>query len=182
MKWLYDFFNRSAGAPVNIAKLDSTNDEVRTAGKEELNPTTFRPFITDAAGRQIVRPWGSASWAQGDAPAVNTKATTTKAAGGAGVRHVCTGIVGSFAAGTSAPTAINLLVLLRDGSTGAGTVLWAATLSLPATAGQNAPVVVATGLNIRGSANTAMTLEFSVAGGANTFQCVGLQGVTITEA
>lgn len=119
-------------------------------------------------------------WTAVDQPAANTQATETRAAAGAGVRNVCTSITAMFAAGASAPTAVNVSVVLRDGATGAGTILWAASLSIPATAGATNGISVG-GLWIPGSANTAMTLEFSAAGGANTIESVSMTGTTIGE-
>ena len=115
-------------------------------------------------------------WTVVNTPAANTQATISKAAGGAGVRHVCTGILATLTAGVTAPAAVALTVELRDGATGAGTVIWQGRMSLGAIAGQNAPPIQIAGLSIVGSANTAMTLEFSAAGGANTLESVSLAG------
>ena len=116
-----------------------------------------------------------AYWDETHTPAVNTAATASKAAGGAGVRHVCTSILAVFAAGTTAPAVAMKTLQLRDGATGAGTVVWSATVGVEATAGRNT-VIQLSGLNIVGSSNTAMTLEFDAAGGANTFQSVAIHG------
>ncbi len=64
-----------------------------------------------------------------------------------------------------------------DGASGAGTVLasWRG-LSTQNTGGSSASCVNITGLNITGSANTAMTLEFNVASAANQFESVVLGG------
>jgi hypothetical protein len=67
---------------------------------------------------------------------------------------------------------------LRDGATGAGTILASWAIAIPATAGACAILSLA-GLEIIGSPNTAMTLEFAAAGGALTFQSVTLTGHTI---
>lgn len=116
-------------------------------------------------------------WTSVHQPAANTQATTTKAAAGAGVTNVCTGITVTLAAGSTAPSAVQLSVVLRDGASGAGTVKWAGVLSLPATAGASVGIT-RSGLWIEGTANTAMTLEFSAAGGANTVEAVSLEGTT----
>lgn len=121
---------------------------------------------------------GFGDWSQGHTPAANTQATTSKAAGGTGVRHVCTSISITLLGGTSAPTAAFTEVYLRDGATGAGTILWEQTLGVPATAGATTTVNLAP-LNIIGSSNTAMTLEFSGASGANTVQSVAMSGYDI---
>lgn len=135
----------------------------------------------DREGRQIVRPWGAGDWTVVHFPASNTQATASKTAGGAGVRHVCTGITVVLAGGTTAPAAAQVNVALRDGASGAGTILWQAVITLPATAGAMNGIS-RSHLHISGSANTAMTLEFSAAGGANTFESVTIEGISITEA
>lgn len=114
-------------------------------------------------------------WTVTHIPAANTVATATKTAGATGVRHVCTGIVAVLTGGTSAPTAINPVLHLRDGATGAGTPLLSMTLGQAAVAGQ-ATVISLQNLNIVGSAATAMCLEFAAAAGANTFESVTLIG------
>lgn len=131
----------------------------------------------DREGRQIVRPWGAGAWAVRDRPAVNVQASIVRAAGAAGVRHVATGLTVVLAAGATAPTAVNIAVELLDGVT----VVWDATISLPATAGAMNGIALS-GLHIPGTAATSMTLRFSAAGGANTFESVALQGIDITEA
>jgi hypothetical protein len=120
------------------------------------------------------------TWAVTHTPAANTQATASQASAGSGIKNVCTGILVTLAAGASAPTAVNGTVNLRDGATGAGDVLWSATLSLAAVAGDNAPAIALSGLWIEGTAATAMTLEFAAAGGANTVQSVAMTGTTTT--
>lgn len=109
------------------------------------------------------------------APAANTQATITQAAAGVGKRNVCTALTVILAAGTTAPAAAQVDVKLIDGASGGATILWEAQLSLQAVAGDRAGVALS-GLWIEGTANTAMTLEFSAAGGANTFESVDLSG------
>lgn len=120
------------------------------------------------------------SWVVTSNPGVNAQATATKAAK-SGSRNVCQTINATFAAGTVAPAAVELSVNLRDGASGAGNILWSGVISLPATAGQNAAPISITGLSILGSNNTAMTLEFSVAGGANTFEAVSMTGYEVSD-
>jgi hypothetical protein len=92
-------------------------------------------------------------------PAVSNQATASAAAV-AGVRHVADCV--SFSAGsTTAPALTALTVNLRDGATGAGTVIWSQQVIIPAATGQNVVPFSLCGLNLRGTANTAMTLEFS---------------------
>lgn len=98
------------------------------------------------------------SWVVVHAPAVSLQATASKAAGAAGVKHVCTGVSFGFSARV-APAATTVTVNLRDGATGAGSVLMSWTFDLPAAV--IVPYNVSfNGFNLPGSAATAMTLEF----------------------
>lgn len=106
------------------------------------------------------------------APAANTQATVTHAAT-AGVTQVCTSITASIS-GSAAAAPVD--VVLRDGATGVGAILWTATLAC--VAGTAASVVVFN-VNIPGSNGNAMTLEFFAAGGLNTSERVSLTGYTI---
>jgi hypothetical protein len=144
---------------------DGTND-IKSGSAANLSGTS-------GANALMATPPGQ--WAVNHVPAVNTVATITKAAGAAGVRHVCTSLSFTLSAGTSAPTAAVKTVSLRDGATGAGTVLQSWAVGVEATAGR-AHTVTLTGLNIVGSAATAMTLEFDSAAGANSFESVNLCG------
>ena len=130
-------------------------------------------------GNQVFPLAASAIWTTAHLPAANAQATITRAAAGAGIRNVCTGRTIVFAAGATAPTAINLSVSLIDGATGGTTYLWRSTLSLPAVAGA-VNGITRSGLWLPGTANTGMTLEFSVAGGANTIESVSMEGTTVT--
>ena len=117
------------------------------------------------------------SWTADNVPAANTQATATKASAGAGLRNVCMSITVTLAATATAPTAVNLTINLIDGASGGTTYLWQTTVSLPATAGAATGFAI-TGLAIRGTADTAMTLEFSAAGGLSTIESVTMSGVT----
>ena len=117
------------------------------------------------------------SWTAIHVPAANAQATATKASAGAAIRNVCMSITIMLVATATAPTAVNVTINLIDGASGGTTYLWRATISLPATAGAATGIAI-TGLAIRGTADTAMTLEFSAAGGANTIESVTMSGVT----
>lgn len=97
-----------------------------------------------------------------------TLATATKAAGGAGVRHVARTAhfsVGGAASGT-------LEIMIRDGATAAGTIIWAGIL----VSSTNDSVQVTVNLNLFGTANTAMTIEFHSAGLAGSIEVCTLTG------
>lgn len=110
-------------------------------------------------------------------PAAGSQATAGQAAGGTGIKNVATMVCFS-AASTTAPVLTFLTVNLRDGATGAGTIKWTMQLAIPASTGQNVGPFC-TPVNVVGSANTAMTLEFS-ASLANLQESVSLQGYTTT--
>lgn len=155
-----------AGARRGFQQLsDGTNSQLSGSAANLAAQTAVNAMLTTDPGQ----------WTATHAPAVNTQATASKVAGGAGVRHVCTGISINLAAGGTAPTATQLTVNLRDGATGVGTILATWTIAIPATAGAFATVNL-TGLKIPGTANTAMTLEFTAAGGANVYESVTLFG------
>lgn len=102
--------------------------------------------------------------------------SASKAAAGAGIRHYATGVEFSVSCtGTAQPS---VQVNLRDGATGAGTILKSWTLSAPTNASTGSAVLYAVTFPtpIPGTANTAMTLEFAANLAAATISCVNLQG------
>jgi hypothetical protein len=110
-------------------------------------------------------------WAINHVPVAATQATITRAASPGTGRHVCTSITAHLGA-----VAVNgtQILNLRDGTTGAGTILWSARLG-PLVVGSSDHIEL-TGLNIVGSANTAMTLEFAAAPAATNFETVSMTG------
>jgi len=122
-------------------------------------------------------------WAVTSAPAVNTVASASRPAspapaGAVGARHVCTSIIALIRGGTTIPAAFQATVNLRDGASGAGVILASFTLVLAAAVAAQDGIVLSD-QEIIGSPNTAMTLEFTAAGGANTFESVTLTGHTL---
>lgn len=109
-------------------------------------------------------------WAAVSQPAVSVIASATRAAGGAGVRHVCRSITVT-SSGPAPQTSVD--VVLRDGASGAGAILWVGSLAF--VAGDSKSIILS-GLHIVGSANTAMTLEFQAAPVATNFQRTTLNG------
>lgn len=117
------------------------------------------------------------TWTEHHAPAANNAATISRAAVTTGV-HVLDCAVAKLAAGAAAPTAATVNLVVRDGATGAGTVKLQMPMSIPAVAGDPGQTFSQCGLNIVGTVNTAMTIEFSAAGGANTIESVFMKGFT----
>lgn len=138
-----------------------------TFSRIRIADAAFVSQLATAGALAVAEP---GTWSIVHFPAANTQATVTRAAGGAGVRHVCQGI----SASTTGAGTDNLTVRLRDGATGAGTILWECYVPRNPTLPYNA--INVTGLRIVGSPNTAMTLEFSGATSGNGFAGVALTG------
>lgn len=107
-------------------------------------------------------------WSVQHQPAAATQATISVAAA-AGARHVAKHIT-VCVSGTAAQG--SLLFNLRDGATGAGTILWS--VRLMAAAGQG--MCHSADIDIAGTVNTAMTLESAAAPAATNFATVSLNG------
>lgn len=114
-------------------------------------------------------------WAATSAPAAATQASASRAAAGAGIRHICTAVSITVSGGAVAPAAQTLTFNLRDGATGAGPILATWTVGVEAVAGKTVPINLS-GLAVPGTAATAMTLEGSAAPGANTLESCTLAG------
>jgi len=168
--------------PDSTGKIIDTNELTRAAQTVERQNISIADPETDVAiaavvnvgsyALQTVRP---TDWSVKHVPAAATQATISKAAGAAGVQHVCTSLMGVI---STVGTAQTVLVLnLRDGASGAGTIVWSQQFILPV----NTTLVIAqSNLNIIGTAATAMTLEFSAAGVADSVCSVSMTGYTIT--
>ena len=142
-----------------------------TAGTVVLGAGTSIIGAVKSAGYQ------NAMWYATHVPATNVVATITQASAGGSTRNVCTGFTVSLCAGATAPTAVQLSVALIDGATGGTNYLWRSNISLPATAGAISAFIRTNGWFV-GTAATAMTLEFSAAGGTSTFESVSMSGTT----
>lgn len=163
-----------AGNPVKIGGIGRAVWETAASTAADRVNASF-----DLFGRLRVDPGyaDAAGWSIKHRPAANTIATISKAAGAAGVKHVCTGFMVTFAS-LGAPTPEIIGIQIRDGATGAGTIIWEGSISLPAVAGESKWIGM-TGLWLVGTAATAMTIETDAAGGANDYLSVSLQGVSI---
>jgi hypothetical protein len=129
-------------------------------------PTTVGGGATFNPGVQVVEGKGM-RFMNSNSPGAGNAAVATKAANATG-RHVADCVMYS-AVSTAASAATNVTFVLRDGATGAGTVLltWqVAALVSAAAAIQVIPPHEVCNLNLVGTTNTAMTFEMS-AGIAN---------------
>jgi hypothetical protein len=106
-------------------------------------------------------------------PAVNTQATATQAAAGAGVRHVGTTCSGSINTVAAQPA---ITLNLRNGASGAGTVIWsmATTCAIGTSCTLSSPQLVAVG-----SGNAAMTCEWNAIPAVGNFETATLTGYDI---
>jgi hypothetical protein len=118
----------------------------------------------------------SSRWSVVHQPAAGTQAVASIAAEGS-VRHVID-CIGFSASSTTAPSLTALTVVLRDGATGAGTIIWSHTIAISNATGQNVPPFSTCGLNLVGTTNTAATLEWS-AGLANLVQSANVSGFNL---
>lgn len=113
-------------------------------------------------------------WAAFQTPAAATQATCNRVAA-AGVSHVCNSIAATIN-GTAAQPA--LILVLRDGATGAGAIIWSLRLG-PVVIGDSKEFFLS-GLNIVGTAGNAMCLEFTTAPAATNFESVAMTGFDAT--
>lgn len=170
---------RDAGAGDNITSNDGIQvilplvvdetggdfDRVRALDSLTLASTT-------ALGIQAIGQLST--WSETDTPAAATQATASKAAAAA-VFHVATGFTGCI---TDTDSAFGTAILeLRDGATGAGTVIRTWYLDFPAA--NDSKCIDLTIPAMMGTVNTAMTLEFTAGGTANSLQTVTLTGYSV---
>lgn len=167
------------GITVLLATGGSTNtlETQRSATLPNFAVTTTLT-ARNAAGVQLVTK--PSSWSVSSFPAANSQGTASIAAE-AGVRHVVDCV--SFGADASAAvTAAAGNVAIRDGATGAGTVIWQLGIAHQVAAGagiQTIPPHSFCGLNLAGTTNTAMTAEFN-AGVTGEVQGINLSGYNVT--
>lgn len=115
-------------------------------------------------------------WTLNNTPAAAAQATATKAAGAAGVSHVAKRLTAWVSTGAAAQTPVN--VVIRDGASGAGTILFSASVACVA---DGFCFIDIDNLHLVGTAATAMTVEFSAAGVAASQEVVNLQGYDVSN-
>jgi hypothetical protein len=170
------------GPPIGGKTIFPPNGVVSNSQPYLLNPGDALSWciVADSHGFDIMRAGakGGTPVNFNSNPGANTQATATVAAPGAGYRNVLTSLIAKFVAGTSAPSAVNVNMNIIGGSSG-GTPVWSVTCSLDATAGRDGGFVL-DDLYVPVATNTALTVEFSGAGGSNTFESVS--GTVLVEA
>jgi len=166
----------SAGSRIQYVKIDGGGGGLSVPIENGTQANLAATVSTKSL--LVVRP---GEWSKTHAPAVNTQATISKAAGAAGVSHVCTWLSVTLANDSTGSVQTVLTFNLRDGATGAGTVLASFTLALPATAGECRAFSLS-GLNVVGTAATAMTLESASSPGTHTAASVAFGGYDTPNA
>lgn len=163
-----------AGNPIRQGVSDGTGIQTWKGPSLANYPTSQTATARAIVGGGIVEKSGH--WGNFSQPAVSLQASIAWAAEAA-TRHVADCV--SFSGGsTTAPVLTQLTVNLRDGATGAGTVLQTWIVIIPAATGQNVVPFSVCGLNLVGTTNTAMTLEFSALL-TNLFEAVSLTGYNV---
>ncbi len=153
----------------SMAWNNSTWDRLRTASSANLTlGTQIGSLIAEKGAR----------WSATHNPGAGLQATAGRVAGAAGVRHVADCISYSLAASVVGVTTQLQTAVLRDGATGAGTILWQKSHYVPNTAANHATETVC-GLNIVGSAATAMTGEFIANGVTAEVQVFNISGYDV---
>jgi len=168
------------GIPVTLPSDQSAIEvELFDSAENGLNAGTAANLAnTNAVGSLLTTEPGS--WTATSFPAIGVIASASKAAGGVGVRHVANCVIAKLSSQLSGNNNAKVLNL-RDGASGAGTVLLSLdmiSIGVAVLGGGGFPVdtISQCGFNIVGSANTAMTLEFTAAPGAASFEKVTLIG------
>ncbi len=159
--------DQNSPTPMQVKSTDGTNVAVNNSAANQAAATANGARLVEKGPR----------WRVTSTPAVSTLASASKTAGGAGVRHVADCV--AFSGGsTTAPALTKLTINLRDGASGAGTILWSYTVVITAAAGQNVAPQTFCGLNLIGTAATAMTLEYSALL-TNLFEDVSISGYDV---
>lgn len=162
---------RSGSSAADGIATNATGNLHVLAHPELFNGTTFdRARSASAASQSAASMTGAAqiapvgNWSVVDFPATGVAATVTRAAGGAGVRHICTGITATISGAAAAATGL-IRVDILDGAA----VMFSAVLSAVA---NTTSILHLTGLALVGTANTAMTFQFGAGGGAGTQESI----------
>lgn len=148
----------------------ATYDRARSASATNLTTSPNVGELTYEKG---------ARWTVASNSGAGSLGSASKAAGAAGVRHVVDCISFSASVAGSAPTATTLRFDIRDGASGAGTVIWSFAIEIPATTTFQSVIPHSVcGLNFIGSAATAMTAEYSTSI-ANVSEAANISGYDV---
>ena len=165
----WDRMRTSSADALAITGITATGQEVWNGASfdRQRSASATNNIATTSLGGVQVTPLST--WSVVNTTSGATAATVTKASGGGTVRHVVTGITACFA--DSAVNVTAPLVSLLDGATPIRTWI----VGSSGVAGGTECVNV-TGLNMTGTAATAMNLTFAVAPAATATETVTLTG------
>ena len=124
-----------------------------------IAPTATPVVIASFSANGAIATVLPGNWGASNNPANGVIASTTRAAAATGVRHVTNCITASINC-ISCGGGRSQTLVLRDGASGVGTILWQQFMSASSTDGSFQSVNQC-GLNLVGSTATPMTLEFS---------------------
>lgn len=159
----------------NLGGLVSINLNYLWDGDELFSP---QQSVSGFLQSQSVKPKGIAAvaqvggWTAYDVPATNVAAVATKAATGANTTHIVTSICVSVI-GLAAAAETTVTAQLLDNS---ATVFWS--MRFQVIPGGTTGIGL-TNLVIPFGGNSSAILQFTAAGGANTFQSVSMTGYTV---
>ncbi len=152
-----------------VAQLDDSSPSSVTENQfGPVRMSSRRALLTETIARS--------PWRINSNPGVNSQATATTP-GVAGAKNVLRHILVVMTSGATAPTAGVVTVVVRDGASGTGTIIWQHALGILATAG--ASQGYSAEVYIEGSVGNAMTVEFITSGGANTYESISADGEVV---
>lgn len=172
----------SGEAPASAAFPMLYNGGLTTAGYDRMR-TVSEDFQSTAAITTV--PPGAlpvanvGNWTSFANGGDNVQVSTTRAAPGVGLRHVCTSIV--VTRERTNATQGDIEVNLRDSTSGLGNILYSFPFNNIIDAGvtEHFQDIVIPNLSIVGADNGAMTLEFDTTPGVGSFGSVAMTGYTI---
>lgn len=169
----YDRMRSASGDALPITGIIGTGNLVWNGASNDRQRSASATNNTTPASSGALQVTPLSTWSVINTTAASaTAATISKTAGGGTVRHVATGVTACYF--DTAVGAANRIVNLRDGAAGAGTIL--RTFFINVVVANDTKCEHITGINMTGSANTAMTIEFASAPPGAT----GSETVTLT--
>lgn len=170
LKMQTDSSGATGSATPARAELNGLNDGTNLIGQKAVSAANLTLGATPLTGVAITDE--VCTWTINHLPAAATKATISRAANASG-RHVAKFYQVCFAAGATAGPVQTWTI--RDGATGAGTVVWNGALAVAV----NGSMCIGGEVSLVGTTNTAMTIEFGAAGAATTIETVSLCGYDV---
>jgi hypothetical protein len=159
--------NNAPGYPALLSNAYNFLFNATSVGFDRFRSASAASLIAQSGlGVALTVPPGE--WDVPSVPASGAQASASRAAGGAGVRHIGRRVSFGFSSSAALAGATSVTFNLRDGATAAGVILKSWIFALPAAI--IVPFAVSFEIDSVGSAATAMTLEtFAAVGGLQVF-------------